>query len=88
MGDGANPAGVIGAIVVEFDSGEPLRLVTDSSWKSTDQKQENWQKADLDDSAWQPAHLFAAYGARPGAKLPSTSWGNYCPPAWCATNSP
>lgn len=62
-GDGPNPGGVIGAIVVEFESGEPLRLLTDRSWKSSDQRQEGWQQAKFDDSAWQPAHIFAAYGA-------------------------
>ena len=68
VGDGPNPGGVIGTIVVEFDSGAPLVLRTDASWKSSDRKQEGWQKADFDDSAWQPAHRFAAYGGGPWGK--------------------
>jgi alpha-L-rhamnosidase len=68
-GDGPNPAGLIGAVVVEFDSGEPLRLVTDAAWKSTDQKQEGWQKPELDDSGWTKAHRLAACG---GEGIP---WG-------------
>ena len=69
VGDAPNPAGLIGAVVVEFDSGEPLRLLTDATWKSTDVKQENWQAPKLDDSRWASAHRLAALGG------PGIPWG-------------
>ena len=63
------PAGLIGAVLVEFGSGEPLLVPTGSHWRVADprepQPEDGWQKSGFLDSAWQPAKDLGAYGIAP-----------------------
>lgn len=60
------PAGLLGTLEVELDSGgDPVRLVTDDTWVSSDTEAEGWQQPEFDGSAWPAALEAAAYGSGP-----------------------
>ena len=65
----ANPAGLIAKFVFRFDKGEPLVVVTDETWKTSDAKEDQWQKLTHDDSKWVPALGFADHGIEPWGLL-------------------
>ena len=67
------PAGLLGKLVVEFEQGEPLIIVTDRSWKCSRDEQPNWQQPDFDDSGWQDAREIGNFGVPP--------WGSVSPQA-------
>lgn len=49
----ANPAGVLFAMKVAFDTEEVVQIDSDSSWKSTaDTPDENWISLDYEDTSW------------------------------------
>src|SRR6266568_1405495 len=56
-----SPAGLIGKLHVEGSVGDPLDLVTDNSWKSSNTTTTGWQQPDFDDSAWLAALEAAPY---------------------------
>ncbi|APW58934.1 family 78 glycoside hydrolase catalytic domain [Paludisphaera borealis] len=62
-----NPAGLIGLLKVEFESGEPLLAPTDASWRAGDEHIIGWEREDFDDSKWA--------AARESGKLGSAPWG-------------
>jgi hypothetical protein len=66
--DAPNPAGLIGRCEVRFESGEPLVIVTDAAWRSSDKEQAGWENPGLDDKAWAQAKVAAPLGQGP--------WGN------------
>ena len=59
------PAGLLGALRVEFDTGEPLLLATNSDWRTAAKVEEGWQKAGYLDIAWQPSTELGDYGMAP-----------------------
>jgi len=61
----ANPAGWIGALRVEFDSGDPLVIKTDGSWKSAKSTVEGWQTAPFTGSEWVAAMELGKAGIGP-----------------------
>ncbi|MGA4577667.1 family 78 glycoside hydrolase catalytic domain [Limisphaera sp. VF-2] len=66
------PAGVVGRLVVEFDSGPPLVVPTDAHWKVSDREEPGWQELNFDDRHWQNAQVVGPVGMDP--------WG----PVWTA----
>jgi alpha-L-rhamnosidase len=58
QGDLPNPAGVIGCLKIEFESGEPLVVGTDGDWKSLNAKADAWDAAAFDDSTWVAAKVL------------------------------
>lgn len=60
-----SPAGMIGAVVVQFADGETLRIPTDESWKSAETVSEGWTGAVYDDSAWKAVVKLGAIGSAP-----------------------
>ena len=67
----SGPAGVIAALFVKMDNGKTIELVTDGTWKASDNaKGASWRKIDFDDSAWKSANVIAAIG---DSKLPWSS---------------
>lgn len=68
-GDAPNPAGLIAALQVTFDQGEPLVVATDDKWKATAEKQENWQAEKFDDSHWSGIKVLGTYGMGPWGKV-------------------
>ncbi len=68
-GDSPNPAGLVGKLAVEFDSGAPLVIPTGSAWKTTDRESGAWTALEFDDSAWPAARVLGAAGIQPWGKL-------------------
>lgn len=65
------PAGLIARLDVTTGEGE-TKVVTDDSWKSTNDKPDGrWQRPDYDDGDWSRAKIAAAWGADP--------WGEVVP---------
>ena len=69
LGDGPNPAGLIGWLLVEFDAGDPLVIPTNAEWKVVDQDLDRWTALECDDSAWQMAEVVAPAGGGPWGEV-------------------
>lgn len=77
------PAGLVAVLTVRTPAGEQ-RIVTDTSWKSTDKEPaDGWRDADFDDSGWPTAKKAAAWGPGRGAG----SSRSCTPPTNCGTSS-
>ena len=59
------PAGLIGAVKIEFESGEPLVITSGNQWRAAMKVEDGWEKAGYLDSAWQAAKVLGAYGMAP-----------------------
>ena len=59
------PAGLIGALRVEFASGDPLLYQTSSAWRASAQAESGWEKPGFRDAAWQAAKELGAFGMAP-----------------------
>ena len=68
-GSEPNPAGLIGLLRIEFAAGEPLIVVTDSTWKSGRQEAEGWRDAGFDDAAWVAAQKLGPAGMAPWGEI-------------------
>lgn len=64
-GDRPNPAGLLGCLRAEFDSGEPLVVPVDSTWRVLRESGEGWNLPAYDDANWPLAAEVARYGAGP-----------------------
>ncbi len=64
-GDAPNPAGLAGKLLVEFESGRPLTVAVDRSWKVSGTKQDGWEKLDFDDAGWSASKEIAGMGDAP-----------------------
>ena len=62
------PSGLVGKLHIETSDANPIDIVTDTAWKSSDTDTPGWQQPDFDDSTWPAALVAAAYGSGP--------WGN------------
>ncbi len=60
-----NPAGWIGAVRVEFESGRPLVVHSDRMWRSSAAPRDGWQKTGFDDSTWLAAMDLGKAGTPP-----------------------
>ncbi|MFE6489037.1 alpha-L-rhamnosidase N-terminal domain-containing protein, partial [Streptomyces sp. NPDC057757] len=70
------PAGLDAVLTLHTASGEQ-RIVTDDSWRSTNQEPaDDWREAGFDDSGWPAAKEAAAWGAGP--------WGRVVPVKYAA----
>jgi alpha-L-rhamnosidase len=66
---GPNLPGLIGKVILDFQSKPSVTFPIDSTWKTTNQTIENWQDANTSDSNWKNAKEFASYGATPWGKF-------------------
>ncbi|GAB5554549.1 MAG: hypothetical protein Sapg2KO_41400 [Saprospiraceae bacterium] len=49
----ANPAGILFAMKIEYETGEPILITSNKTWMSTDELPENtWTSIDYKDDAW------------------------------------
>lgn len=64
-GAGANPAGVLCVLTVEFTLGEPLVVRLDRTWTSHLGAPPDWAVPDASDVGWVPAKELARFGAAP-----------------------
>ncbi|MGY6026828.1 alpha-L-rhamnosidase [Streptomyces spinosirectus] len=71
------PAGLDAVLTLHTASGE-RRIVTDGSWKSTDEEPaDGWRESGFDDGAWPAAKEAAAWGSGP--------WGRVVPASFAVT---
>ncbi len=63
------PAGLVGRLAIELDSGQTMTQCIDAAWKSFDKTVPNWNRPDFDDSAWPKAVVIATMGDQPWGKL-------------------
>jgi hypothetical protein len=68
-GDKSNPAGLIGQLTVELDSGTPLIECVSKDWKTSNQKADHWAEPGFDDSAWPSARELVPFGGGPWGML-------------------
>ena len=68
-GESPNPAGLGGKFLVEFETGDSIMLLIDSSWKVCRTEEESWRKADFDDSVWSNAKEIVAVGEKPWGEV-------------------
>ena len=66
---GANAAGLLGRVRIEFEEGPPMICFTDGTWKTSDQETPNWQAAGFNDNAWKPARVLGRNGMKPWREL-------------------
>ena len=69
QGDTANPAGLGGRMLIEFESGDSMVATIDGSWKASNTEQEDWMRATFDDSTWAAAKEIAAVGEKPWGEV-------------------
>jgi alpha-L-rhamnosidase len=62
-------AGMVALLRVEFETGDPLVVATDDTWRSSTDAPSDWTAADFGDSAWTPTRILAAYGDPPWGKV-------------------
>ncbi|MDA1141191.1 MAG: GDSL-type esterase/lipase family protein [Planctomycetota bacterium] len=67
--DGDSPAGLIAAVRIEFEEGNPIECVTDEKWRSSETQSEGWQEPKFDDAQWVLAKVTAGYGSAPWGEL-------------------
>ena len=65
VGDSPNPAGLVGMLRVEFETGEPLVIPTDATWKVFNADVPRWTLFEFDDSNWQEAQVIGPIGCGP-----------------------
>jgi len=67
--DKPNPAGLIGKLTVTFETGEPLVVAIDKSWRASKQEQPGWKDAGFADKSWPAAEAMAKFGDAPWGKI-------------------
>jgi hypothetical protein len=63
--DRPNPAGLLGCLRVEFETGEALMVPVDKTWKTSRDRPTEWAEARLDDTGWKTAKEIVLYGNAP-----------------------
>jgi hypothetical protein len=69
----ANPAGLIGHYVIEFDTGAPIAGRIDSSWKVMNRESAGWSAPEFDAADWPTAKIGARHGEAPWGRLDNIS---------------
>lgn len=65
LGEGPNPAGLIGRYTVEFEDGGVLTGCVDASWKVSRDGPGGWMASGFDDAAWPAVRVLGVYGDEP-----------------------
>jgi alpha-L-rhamnosidase len=69
VGDGPNPAGLIGRLNIDFEKGTALTVGTDGSWKSATNFENEWDTLAFDDTDWAMAKPLGKYGMQPWGRI-------------------
>lgn len=64
-GEHDNPAGLLAAFVFEYNTGDPVVVTTDGTWKAAQDHLETWRDAAFDDSAWVAAQVLGGADTQP-----------------------
>jgi hypothetical protein len=73
--DAANPAGLIGCLLVEFRQGAPVRVRIDRSWKAANREHRDWEKPGFDDAEWAQTKEVVRFGGGPWGRVGSGGGG-------------
>jgi len=65
QGNSPNPAGLAGRLLIEFETGDPISVSIDHSWKASAVEQTGWQQPDFDDRMWSDSKQIARFGDSP-----------------------
>jgi alpha-L-rhamnosidase len=68
VGIGPNPAGVVGALEIQYDDGGTQHIPTDATWKTTAAEVKGWQTPEFDDAMWVAAKDLGTVGMAPWGK--------------------
>ncbi len=60
-----NPAGLLGLLKVEFETGEPLVVPTDENWRTLNKEVAGWDREGFDDAGWRAAQASGTFGSPP-----------------------
>jgi alpha-L-rhamnosidase len=74
-GSSPSPAGLLGRMIILFDSGEPMVVPIDASWRTSREAGERWAWTDYDASAWTAAAEIASFGDQPWGKIAGAAAG-------------
>jgi hypothetical protein len=66
--DAPSPAGLIGALTIEYQDGRTQIVVTDSTWKTAQKAEATWFKKEASGEGWAAAKVLGPVGMAP--------WGN------------
>jgi len=78
QGDAANPAGLTGKLLVEFESEDTMVVSINGSWKASNVEHDGWKTPGFDDNAWPDAKVIAQMGDSPWGQ--SSEEGLVLPP--------
>jgi len=67
--NGANPAGLIACLEIQFADGGALKLVSDATWRSSKSEVAGWDRAIFEDETWAKATAIGGYGAAPWGQI-------------------
>jgi hypothetical protein len=68
-GDKPNPAGLIGRLTIQLESGTVMSEPVSQTWKTSNLKADGWTELGFNDAAWVPARATVALGASPWGML-------------------
>lgn len=71
---GGNKGAVLVKLVIETRNQGKKEIVTDATWKASDQAPQNWADPQFDDKEWKPAVAIAPLGSGPWAKVTEKSF--------------
>jgi alpha-L-rhamnosidase len=80
--DSPNPAGLIGALDVQFEEAPPFRLFTDGSWQSSVKAQPDWLTSAAATEGWGSALELGPLGMQPWGDLDKSSEAPYMFPSF------
>ncbi len=63
------PAGLLGKLVVQYDTGAPITLNIDSQWKAAEREHPGWQNAGFRDADWPAARQIGVMGTPPWGQV-------------------
>ena len=68
------PSGLICALSADFETGEPLVVPSNASWKVIASETKGWEKPGFDDSGWVSAKELGKNGTPPFPKVPGDEY--------------
>jgi hypothetical protein len=76
---GANPAGLIAMLDIQFAVGGAVQIVSDESWRCAKTESAGWNSTSFDDSAWTNAMMAARYSGGPWGKIDGPNDDTFAP---------
>ncbi len=80
-GDAANPAGLLAIVVLRFKTGEPVTIVSDGQWRSSDAAATGWMDVGFSADGWSEAEVLGAHGVSPWGQIGAGPAELFLPPA-------